>query len=121
MCRGFGPVGERGDGRAADRTWRRANSARGRCVGRWDYLASCAPDSLQGQGVLQAAVRGDRPDVLRRLLETGLDPNERMLVVNRAAAEFQQRRDIPDKPGRFLASVQDEEGRHGNNLPRPRR
>jgi len=28
--------------------------------------------------VLQAAVRGDRPDVLRRLLETGLDPNERM-------------------------------------------
>ena len=27
--------------------------------------------------VLQAAVRGDRPDVLRRLLEMGLDPNER--------------------------------------------
>jgi ankyrin repeat protein len=47
-------------------------------LGRWDYLASCAPDSLQGTGVLQAAVRGDRPDVLRRLLETGLDPNERM-------------------------------------------
>ncbi len=47
-------------------------------LGRWDYLASCAPDSLQGTGVLQAAVRGDRPDLLRRLLETGLDPNERM-------------------------------------------
>jgi ankyrin repeat protein len=47
-------------------------------LGRWDYLASCAPDSLQGKAVLQAAVRGDRPDVLRRLLETGLDPNERM-------------------------------------------
>jgi ankyrin repeat protein len=47
-------------------------------LGRWDYLASCAPESLQGKGVLQAAVRGDRPDVLRRLLETGLDPNERM-------------------------------------------
>jgi ankyrin repeat protein len=47
-------------------------------LGRWDYLASCAPDSLQGKGVLQAAVRGARPDVLRRLLETGLDPNERM-------------------------------------------
>src|SRR5258705_170272 len=47
-------------------------------LGRWDYLASCAPDSLQEKGVLQAAVRGDRPDVLRRLLETGLDPNERM-------------------------------------------
>jgi ankyrin repeat protein len=47
-------------------------------LGRWDYLALCAPDSLQGKGVLQAAVRGDRPDVLRRLLETGLDPNERI-------------------------------------------
>lgn len=47
-------------------------------LGRWDYLASCAPDSLQGKAVLQAAVRGDRFDVLRRLLETGLDPNERM-------------------------------------------
>src|SRR6266850_853826 len=47
-------------------------------LGRWDYLASCAPDSLQGKAVLQAAVRGDRPDVLRRLLERGLDPNERM-------------------------------------------
>jgi ankyrin repeat protein len=47
-------------------------------LGRWDYLASSAPDSLQGKGVLQAAVRGDRPDLLRRLLETGLDPNERM-------------------------------------------
>jgi ankyrin repeat protein len=47
-------------------------------LGRWDYLASCGPDSLQGKGVLQAAVRGDRPDVLRRLLEMGLDPNERM-------------------------------------------
>jgi ankyrin repeat protein len=28
--------------------------------------------------VLQAAVRGDRPDALRRLLERGLGPNERM-------------------------------------------
>ena len=47
-------------------------------LGRSDYLESCAPDSLQGRPVLQAAVRGDRPDVLRRLLERGLDPNERM-------------------------------------------
>ena len=47
-------------------------------LGRWDYLASCPLDSLQGKAVLQAAVRGDRPDVLRRLLERGLDPNERM-------------------------------------------
>jgi ankyrin repeat protein len=47
-------------------------------LGRWDYLASCPLESLQGKAVLQAAVRGDRPDVLRRLLERGLDPNERM-------------------------------------------
>jgi ankyrin repeat protein len=47
-------------------------------LGRWEYLASCPLESLQGKAVLQAAVRGDRPDVLRRLLERGLDPNERM-------------------------------------------
>jgi ankyrin repeat protein len=47
-------------------------------LGRWDYLASCPLESLQGKAVLQAAVRGNRPDVLRRLLERGLDPNERM-------------------------------------------
>src|SRR5262245_5060482 len=47
-------------------------------LGRWDYLASCPLESLQGKAVLQAAMRGDRPDVLRRLLERGLDPNERM-------------------------------------------
>jgi ankyrin repeat protein len=57
-------------------------------LGRWDYLASCAPDSLQGKGVLQAAVRGDRPDVLRRLLETGLDPNERMQLGQREDQTF---------------------------------
>jgi ankyrin repeat protein len=47
-------------------------------LGRWDYLASWPLESLQGKAVLQAAVRGDRPDVLRRLLERGLDPNEQM-------------------------------------------
>lgn len=47
-------------------------------LGRWDYLASCPLDALQGKAVLQAAVRGDRPDVLRRLLERGLDPDERI-------------------------------------------
>ena len=49
-------------------------------LGRWDYLATCPLDSLQGSAVLQAAVRGDRLDVLRRLLGIGLDPNERMQV-----------------------------------------
>ncbi|HET9264293.1 MAG TPA: ankyrin repeat domain-containing protein [Vicinamibacterales bacterium] len=47
-------------------------------LGRWDYLASRPLESLQGTAVLQAAVRGDRPDVLRRLLERGLDPNEQI-------------------------------------------
>jgi ankyrin repeat protein len=46
-------------------------------LGRWDYLALCPLDSLQGKGLLQAAVRNDRPAVLRQLLEMGLDPDER--------------------------------------------
>jgi ankyrin repeat protein len=49
-------------------------------LGRWDYLASCSLDSLQGKGLLQAAVRSNRPAVLRQLLEMGLDPNERMPI-----------------------------------------
>jgi len=49
-------------------------------LGRIDYLASCRLDSLQGKGVLQAAVRGHRPAVLRQLLDAGLDPNERMQI-----------------------------------------
>ena len=47
-------------------------------LGRWDYLASRSLDALLCKGLLQAAVRGDRLDVLRRLLDMGLDPNERM-------------------------------------------
>jgi len=46
-------------------------------LGRSDYLASCSLDSLQGKGLLQAAVRNDRPAVLRQLLDMGLDPDER--------------------------------------------
>ena len=49
-------------------------------LGDWDYLASCPLDSLQGKGLLQAAVRSNRPAVLRQLLEMGLDPNERMQI-----------------------------------------
>jgi ankyrin repeat protein len=49
-------------------------------LGRWDYLASCPLDSLQGKGLLQAAVRGDRPIVLRQLLDMGLDPDERTQI-----------------------------------------
>src|SRR5262245_7587456 len=47
-------------------------------LGRWDHLASYPLESLQGKAVLQASVRGDQRDGLRRLLERGLDPNERM-------------------------------------------
>jgi ankyrin repeat protein len=70
-------------------------------LGRWGYLASCAPDSLQGKAVLQAAVRGDRPDVLRRLLDMGLDPNERMQLVSSKSRRSRRaarcsRRSIPD-------------------------
>jgi ankyrin repeat protein len=49
-------------------------------LGRSDYLASCPLDSLQGKDLLQAAVRSDRPAVLRQLLEMGLDPDERMQI-----------------------------------------
>jgi ankyrin repeat protein len=49
-------------------------------LGRWDYLALCSLDSLQGQGLLQAAVRSDRPVVLRQLLELGLNPDERTRI-----------------------------------------
>jgi ankyrin repeat protein len=49
-------------------------------LGDLDYLAACPIDALQGKELLQAAVRSGRPDVLRRLLEMGLDPNERMQI-----------------------------------------
>jgi ankyrin repeat protein len=46
-------------------------------LGRSDYLASCPLDSLQGKGLLQAAVRNDRPAVVHQLLDMGMDPDER--------------------------------------------
>ena len=46
-------------------------------LGRWDYLAKCSRQELEGKGVLEAAVKGNRPEVLRRLLDLGLDPDER--------------------------------------------
>jgi ankyrin repeat protein len=57
-------------------------------LGRSDYLASCPLDSLQGKGLLQAAVRGDRPAVLRQLLEMGADPDERMQIGEREDQTF---------------------------------
>jgi ankyrin repeat protein len=49
-------------------------------LGRWDYLEKCSPQDLEAKGVLEAAVKGNQPDVLRRLLDLGLDPDERTQV-----------------------------------------
>jgi ankyrin repeat protein len=49
-------------------------------LGRWDYLANSSKQDLEGKGVLEAAVKGDQLDVLRRLLDLGLDPDERIQV-----------------------------------------
>ncbi|HEY6341274.1 MAG TPA: ankyrin repeat domain-containing protein [Bryobacteraceae bacterium] len=49
-------------------------------LGRWDYLAKFSMQELQGKGVLEAAVKGDQPDTLRRLLDLGLDPDEPIQV-----------------------------------------
>jgi ankyrin repeat protein len=51
-------------------------------LGRWDYLANCSKQDLEGCGVLEAAVTGDQQDVLRRLLDLGLDPDERTQIGN---------------------------------------
>jgi hypothetical protein len=49
-------------------------------VGRWNYWAKWSKQELEGKGVLEAAVKGNQPDVLRRLLDAGLDPDERTQV-----------------------------------------
>ncbi len=49
-------------------------------LGRWDYLEKCSKEDLERKGVLEAAVKGNQPDVLRRLLDLGLDPDERTQV-----------------------------------------
>ena len=49
-------------------------------LGRWEYLEKCSKQELEGKGVLEAAVKGNRPEVLRRLLDLGLDPDERTQV-----------------------------------------
>jgi ankyrin repeat protein len=49
-------------------------------LGRWDYLEKFSKQELEGKGVLEAAVKGDQPDTLRRLLDLGLDPDEPIQV-----------------------------------------
>ena len=53
-------------------------------LGRWDYLANCSKQDLEDKGVLEAAVKGNQPDILRRLLDLGLDPDERTQIGNLA-------------------------------------
>jgi len=49
-------------------------------LGRWDYLEKFSKHDLEGKGILEAAVKGDQPETLRRLLDLGLDPDERIQV-----------------------------------------
>ena len=49
-------------------------------LGRWDYLKQFSNQDLEGKGVLEAAVKGNQPDTMLRLLDLGLDPDERIQV-----------------------------------------
>ncbi|HEY7334451.1 MAG TPA: ankyrin repeat domain-containing protein [Bryobacteraceae bacterium] len=49
-------------------------------LGRWDYIEKCPKAELEDKGLLEAAVKGNQPDTLRRLLDLGLDPDERTQV-----------------------------------------
>ncbi len=49
-------------------------------LGRWDYLETCSRQDLEGKGTLEAAVKGNQYDVLSRLLDLGLDPDERIQI-----------------------------------------
>jgi ankyrin repeat protein len=49
-------------------------------LGRWDYLEKCSKEEMEAKGVLEAAVKGNQYDVLRRLLDLGLDRDERTQV-----------------------------------------
>jgi ankyrin repeat protein len=49
-------------------------------LGRWDYLEKISKQDLEAKGVLEAAVVGNHIEVLRRLLDLGLDPDERTQV-----------------------------------------
>jgi ankyrin repeat protein len=49
-------------------------------LGRWDYLERRSEKDLEGKGVLEAAVKGNQSEVLRRLLDLGLEPDERTQV-----------------------------------------
>jgi len=49
-------------------------------LGRWDFLEKFSKHDLDGKGVLEAAVKGNQFDTLRRLLDLGLHPDEPIQV-----------------------------------------
>jgi ankyrin repeat protein len=49
-------------------------------LGRWDYLKTFSKRELEGKGLLEASVKGNQPELLRRLLDLGLDPDELIQV-----------------------------------------
>jgi ankyrin repeat protein len=49
-------------------------------LGRWDYLEQFSKHELERKGLLEASVKGDQPEMLRRLLDFGLDPDELIQV-----------------------------------------
>jgi ankyrin repeat protein len=49
-------------------------------LGRWDYLEKLSKYELERKGLLEASVKGNQPEVLRRLLDLGLDPDELIQV-----------------------------------------
>lgn len=53
-------------------------------LGRWDYLSQYTKEQLECTGILEVAVKGNQPDVVRRLLDLGLDPDERTQIGNLA-------------------------------------
>jgi ankyrin repeat protein len=49
-------------------------------LGRWDHLEKRSKQDLERKGVLEASVMGNHIEVLHRLLDFGLDPDERTQV-----------------------------------------
>lgn len=49
-------------------------------LGHWDCIEKCSKEQLERQRALEGAVRGGHFDVLRGLLDLGLDPDERIPV-----------------------------------------
>jgi hypothetical protein len=49
-------------------------------LGKWDNLARLSKPELERTGLLEASVKGNQLEVLRRLLDLGLDPDELIQV-----------------------------------------